>query len=148
MLAQKLNIIDVCTGNFQEEASLADLIILACPVEKAEQCLEVLSTLPLKEDVIITDVCSTKSKMMEKAEQYFTGNVTFIGGHPMRSEEHTSELQSRENLVCRLLLEKKKKQKRKNRTTKKPDQHKQKSNTKNIAKVVGTMKTKTQPTSK
>src|SRR5690606_41710479 len=29
-----------------------------------------------------------------------------------RSEEHTSELQSRENLVCRLLLEKKKKRKR------------------------------------
>src|SRR5690606_42118447 len=30
-------------------------------------------------------------------------------GHAMpRSEEHTSELQSRENLVCRLLLEKKK----------------------------------------
>src|SRR5690606_40251571 len=29
---------------------------------------------------------------------------------PGRSEEHTSELQSRENLVCRLLLEKKKKQ--------------------------------------
>src|SRR5215475_15136460 len=28
-----------------------------------------------------------------------------------RSEEHTSELQSRENLVCRLLLEKKKKTK-------------------------------------
>src|SRR5690606_40226583 len=27
---------------------------------------------------------------------------------PTRSEEHTSELQSRENLVCRLLLEKKK----------------------------------------
>src|SRR5690606_39809173 len=27
-----------------------------------------------------------------------------------RSEEHTSELQSRENLVCRLLLEKKKEQ--------------------------------------
>src|SRR5690606_39786493 len=27
-----------------------------------------------------------------------------------RSEEHTSELQSRENLVCRLLLEKKKKE--------------------------------------
>src|SRR5436309_14250144 len=29
----------------------------------------------------------------------------------VRSEEHTSELQSRENLVCRLLLEKKKKKK-------------------------------------
>src|SRR5690606_40569758 len=33
-----------------------------------------------------------------------------IDGRPLRrSEEHTSELQSRENLVCRLLLEKKKK---------------------------------------
>src|SRR5690606_40226705 len=28
--------------------------------------------------------------------------------YELRSEEHTSELQSRENLVCRLLLEKKK----------------------------------------
>src|SRR2546427_6888764 len=30
-------------------------------------------------------------------------------GHQLRSEEHTSELQSQSNLVCRLLLEKKKK---------------------------------------
>src|SRR2546427_6900019 len=29
-------------------------------------------------------------------------------GHRARSEEHTSELQSQSNLVCRLLLEKKK----------------------------------------
>src|SRR5437016_6917120 len=35
-------------------------------------------------------------------------------GHlwPLRSEEHTSELQSLTNLVCRLLLEKKKKKKK------------------------------------
>src|SRR5438477_9761669 len=32
--------------------------------------------------------------------------------HIMRSEEHTSELQSHVNLVCRLLLEKKKKDKK------------------------------------
>src|SRR5690606_41934043 len=31
-----------------------------------------------------------------------------ISANALRSEEHTSELQSRENLVCRLLLEKKK----------------------------------------
>src|SRR5690606_42159382 len=31
---------------------------------------------------------------------------TTIIGASLRSEEHTSELQSRENLVCRLLLEK------------------------------------------
>src|SRR5690606_40764618 len=34
-----------------------------------------------------------------------------------RSEEHTSELQSRENLVCRLLLEKKKKKTHNNTKT-------------------------------
>src|SRR2546422_6762729 len=36
-------------------------------------------------------------------------------GRDRRSEEHTSELQSRLHLVCRLLLEKKKKYKRKRR---------------------------------
>src|SRR2546427_2351091 len=36
-----------------------------------------------------------------------------------RSEEHTSELQSQSNLVCRLLLEKKKKKKTKSTKTRK-----------------------------
>src|SRR5436305_5624514 len=35
----------------------------------------------------------------------------------LRSEEHTSELQSRPHLVCRLLLEKKKTKKKKTQTT-------------------------------
>src|SRR3954464_16103980 len=39
---------------------------------------------------------------------------------PFRSEEHTSELQSHDNLVCRLLLEKKKKQKRKHTLLQRP----------------------------
>src|SRR2546421_8765839 len=37
--------------------------------------------------------------------------ITLEGHLPLRSEEHTSELQSRSDLVCRLLLEKKKKRK-------------------------------------
>src|SRR5688572_31902751 len=42
-----------------------------------------------------------------------TGGVPGRGapGRVVRSEEHTSELQSQSNLVCRLLLEKKKKKK-------------------------------------
>src|SRR2546427_2708772 len=35
-------------------------------------------------------------------------NAVFLSILPPRSEEHTSELQSQSNLVCRLLLEKKK----------------------------------------
>src|SRR5690554_7592381 len=38
--------------------------------------------------------------------------------HGIRSEEHTSELQSRPHLVCRLLLEKKKKKKEKKQQNK------------------------------
>src|SRR2546422_4936641 len=37
------------------------------------------------------------------------GRLHVLGGTVDRSEEHTSELQSRLHLVCRLLLEKKKK---------------------------------------
>src|SRR2546422_3328823 len=36
------------------------------------------------------------------------GAITLDLARPVRSEEHTSELQSRLHLVCRLLLEKKK----------------------------------------
>src|SRR5436309_7874050 len=46
-------------------------------------------------------------KVTHAEGQPATDGHVAIGGR--RSEEHTSELQSRENLVCRLLLEKKKK---------------------------------------
>src|SRR5207247_11467930 len=39
----------------------------------------------------------------------FLDSATGPGASALRSEEHTSELQSRVDLVCRLLLEKKKK---------------------------------------
>src|SRR3989440_5124207 len=39
----------------------------------------------------------------------YNGDGFWCQGYSERSEEHTSELQSRSDLVCRLLLEKKKK---------------------------------------
>src|SRR5438270_4978772 len=41
-----------------------------------------------------------------------TTRARVVGRRQIRSEEHTSELQSQSKLVCRLLLEKKKKQKK------------------------------------
>src|SRR5690349_24261326 len=43
--------------------------------------------------------------------------VVSLTAEAHRSEEHTSELQSRRDLVCRLLLEKKKKQTQRTRET-------------------------------
>src|SRR2546421_7933485 len=47
-------------------------------------------------------------------ERYLAVTTDEIKSTEERSEEHTSELQSRSDLVCRLLLEKKKKQKKTN----------------------------------
>src|SRR5690554_7607972 len=51
----------------------------------------------------------TMQRILEKTSESLTSNG--------RSEEHTSELQSRPHLVCRLLLEKKKKKQKKSKTT-------------------------------
>src|SRR5438034_3866164 len=44
-------------------------------------------------------------------EQRMSAHHACLDDIPVRSEEHTSELQSHSDLVCRLLLEKKKKNK-------------------------------------
>src|SRR5688572_32267884 len=53
------------------------------------------------------------SKTWDKAVEHgwVPGETLFEIEEAARSEEHTSELQSQSNLVCRLLLEKKKKKK-------------------------------------
>src|SRR3989344_6350935 len=53
-----------------------------------------------------SDVCS--SDLPPRLQQLSLGDTQFLIGFAVdRSEEHTSELQSHVNLVCRLLLEKK-----------------------------------------
>src|SRR5690554_7216986 len=56
--------------------------------------------------------------LVAKKEPVFT---LAARGRAVRSEEHTSELQSRPHLVCRLLLEKKKKQNTNNKSAWKKD---------------------------
>src|SRR2546428_4976367 len=64
-----------------------------------------------------TNVTPAQEKLLEKVVQRLPEAVGRLDlpsseqeANPARSEEHTSELQSRSDLVCRLLLEKKKKQ--------------------------------------
>src|SRR5260370_15528443 len=49
-------------------------------------------------------------RRMAAGDNAVTSQSGFLKRHNARSEEHTSELQSHLNLVCRLLLEKKKQQ--------------------------------------
>src|SRR2546426_3214318 len=75
-----------------------------------------------RSDLVGREGAAAIQKMLESARTpakgifaTLVGVVTLIFG-ASRSEEHTSELQSPCNLVCRLLLEKKKKNVRSSRT--------------------------------
>src|SRR2546430_11288424 len=57
------------------------------------------------EDVV--DAADVQKRLLLASERGF-GQILRCGRGAHRSEEHTSELQSQSNLVCRLLLEKKK----------------------------------------
>src|SRR5437868_8520301 len=57
--------------------------------------------------VVIKGNPSTQIKDIENVEIVFKDGIGYDSAK-LRSEEHTSELQSRFDLVCRLLLEKKK----------------------------------------
>src|SRR3989442_6841748 len=50
-----------------------------------------------------------EARMMKALKESARRNIRRAAKLGLRSEEHTSELQSRPHLVCRLLLEKKKK---------------------------------------
>src|SRR5438034_8416555 len=62
-------------------------------------------------DVVVVNTCG----FIEPARQESLAVIReMLALKSQRSEEHTSELQSHSDLVCRLLLEKKKKKKKKN----------------------------------
>src|SRR2546430_11368591 len=93
-------------GSFQrlrEESCMRSSLILRCV---SAVCVTALFAL----------FCAAPSLQAQGGEpQYFAirgAKVVPVSGPPVengdRSEEHTSELQSQSNLVCRLLLEKKK----------------------------------------
>src|SRR5260370_29971561 len=62
--------------------------------------------------MIMWSLISAAMMFVSTPTQFYV--LRFLLGAAERSEEHTSELQSHLNLVCRLLLEKKKKQKKHN----------------------------------
>src|SRR5688572_31196479 len=76
------------------------------------------------EDLTVTPRFQQKLLAADRAQAWSADYVELPYGDAramilnFRSEEHTSELQSQSNLVCRLLLEKKKNKKKNDKTSK------------------------------
>src|SRR3712207_8386664 len=79
------------------------------PVMEEEPRIRILGATPGVDDTFITAIpailpCNIWSS--DVADGVFRSSI-FMDTIELRSEEHTSELQSRQYIVCRLLLEKK-----------------------------------------
>lgn len=82
-LGRMLGVIDEAATSIEEEAALADLILIATPVKVTEKVFRILENIPLKSNVIISDAGSTKKQIVRLAENLKNKGITFIGGHPM-----------------------------------------------------------------
>src|SRR5699024_11255370 len=99
------------------------------------RALKVISTILEELQSVCNDIsdeeyCSLVSLLKQDCTIYFAGEGRSGLVAKARSEEHTSELQSRFDLVCRLLLEKKKKKNVQNNSmrTDEEKRHKRKKN--------------------
>lgn len=82
-LAKMLHVVDETSESIEEGAKNADLIVIATPVAQAEEIIDSLAQMDLKNGVIITDTGSTKVEIINKASCLKEKGYIFIGGHPM-----------------------------------------------------------------
>ena len=98
-IALKEGMIDRVTDDFASFAPLADVIILTLPIKQTIAFIKELADLDLKEGVIISDAGSTKSAIVDVAEEYLAGKpVRFVGAHPMAGSHKTGAASADVNL--------------------------------------------------
>ncbi|MDC3415372.1 prephenate dehydrogenase [Aquibacillus salsiterrae] len=76
-------IIDEQATDFKEAVVKADFCIIGAPVSKAVELVQQLKEVVFEKPIIISDVSSVKTPIMESAREITSDLVTFIGGHPM-----------------------------------------------------------------
>ncbi|MGD7045431.1 prephenate dehydrogenase [Jeotgalibacillus proteolyticus] len=82
-LAKAMNAISEKGSDLQRDVEKADLVFLCTPVFQTEKLIDEISSWQLKQNAIITDVGSTKKRIMQKAKLFAEKGYSFIGGHPM-----------------------------------------------------------------
>lgn len=84
--ARKSGAIDEAYNSVADAVRGAELVILATPVGPMNALLQSLATI-LTPGTVVTDVASTKTQVINWAEEFLPANVAFVGGHPMAGKE-------------------------------------------------------------
>src|SRR5690625_111412 len=82
-------IIDESFSSFSAAVEQADIVILATPISETIRLIHILDEIQLNHDIIVTDVSSVKSSIMDAANTIKHERITFIGGHPMAGSHKT-----------------------------------------------------------
>jgi prephenate dehydrogenase len=98
MLAMKLGAIDEISPTLFPNLAHVDMIFISTPVQQTIEIIEQLQNIELKQGVIITDVGSTKAKIVDWADKYLNGRIKFIGGHPMAGSHKSGILAAKPHL--------------------------------------------------
>lgn len=73
---------EICT-DFEAGVQRADIVFLAVPISETLKLMERIDDIPLKDELIVTDVSSVKGSVLEAARKMKNDKIIFIGGHPM-----------------------------------------------------------------
>src|SRR5690606_40322404 len=106
----RIYICNILTTAISYTLSLHDALPICTAMRAVAHNQTAASLVGINNDRIISFTFALGSAMAAAGGILYASNYPSIDplmGTLPRSEEHTSELQSRENLVCRLLLEKK-----------------------------------------
>ncbi len=85
-LALSKGAIDTTASNLKEAVAGVRLVIIATPVLVTKTILREMAP-HATEKCIVSDVSSTKARVMEWAKEYLPANASFVGGHPMAGKE-------------------------------------------------------------
>ncbi|UFT97619.1 prephenate dehydrogenase [Radiobacillus kanasensis] len=96
--AQMHGIIDDSAKSFEQGVLQADYVILSAPVSITISYMNKMKELKPEKPVLVTDVSSVKSAVMDTANEWTSPDFIFIGGHPMAGSHKRGIQAAKEHL--------------------------------------------------
>src|SRR5690625_1379158 len=87
--ALKVQLIDEIILDFEVGVKQAQIVFLAAPISQTIELMKKMDNVEFNHDVIVTDVSSVKSTIIQTANKLKNKRITFIGGHPMAGSHKT-----------------------------------------------------------